>query len=98
MRGCPGRPLPEPAAHRCLRGLPVDRLRPWVAPSRNDVEFSAPQSTLFGTWAPVAYDAPGMARLALVTGATGFMAQHPVPDRIEGGRGVGPGRARARAG
>ena len=28
---------------------------------------------------------PGMARLALVTGATGFMAQHLVPDLIEGG-------------
>src|SRR5437588_13132072 len=27
----------------------------------------------------------GMARLALVTGATGFMAQHLVPDLIEGG-------------
>src|SRR2546427_13226167 len=26
-----------------------------------------------------------MARLALVTGATGFMAQHLVPDLIEGG-------------
>src|SRR5205085_8554325 len=46
---------------------------------------SATQSTLFGTGAPVAYDAPGMARLALVTGATGFMAQHLVPDLIEGG-------------
>src|SRR5438270_12407593 len=51
----------------------------------DDVEFSATQSTLFGTGAPVAYDAPGMARLALVTGATGFMAQHLVPDLIEGG-------------
>ncbi|MEA2505355.1 MAG: hypothetical protein QOG36_2398, partial [Actinomycetota bacterium] len=28
---------------------------------------------------------PGMARLALVTGATGFMAQHLIPDLVEEG-------------
>src|SRR4030088_1215913 len=41
---------------------------------------------------------PGMARLALVTGATGFMAQHLIPDLIEEGWDVRASGRRARAG
>src|ERR1700737_2819551 len=39
---------------------------------------------------------PGMARLALVTGATGFMAQHLIPDLVEEGWKVRASGRRAR--
>jgi nucleoside-diphosphate-sugar epimerase len=41
---------------------------------------------------------PGMARLALVTGATGFMAQHLIPDLVEEGWEVRASGRRARPG
>src|SRR5437763_9408079 len=45
---------------------------------------------------PPTRSAAGMARLALVTGATGFMAQHLVPELIEGGWEVRAGGRRGR--